>query len=381
MRNSYAKYTLLYIFAYFAIGVLTPLISQYLKSINFSGTQIGTVTSAGTLIAIFASTFWGRVYANNTRRHLVVLSLCLAAAVTAILLSHIYAFAAFIMIYAVMYFFQAPIMALNDAMAIDDEQQFGFVRMWGAVGFAGAVFIAARVAAKIGLGSIFIMYACAYVAAAFIIFLIYCHSKESHQRSEVKTVKKRYRDLKGNKRLIELIICAFFLCGTNVANNTYFSFLYIQGGGTLAGVGLAFLLMAGSETPFMAWSVSLARRFTTEKIILFAMIVSVVRFACYATGPSYIFLLSTFLLQGFVNGIILVEFVRYVSKLVSTEYNGVAIAAYYAFSSNMSTIVCQMFGGIILDHAGASGVYLFFSLFNLAGLILYLVFGLHKKQK
>ena len=48
--------------------------------------------------------------------------------------------------------------------------------------------------------------------------------------------------------------------GTNVANNTYFSFLYIEGGGTVAGVGIAMLLMVGSEVPFMAWCERLSRR-------------------------------------------------------------------------------------------------------------------------
>ena len=36
---------------------------------------------------------------------------------------------------------------------------------------------------------------------------------------------------------------------------------------------------------------------------------------------------------------------------------------------------------VILDHFGAKGVYLFFSLFNLMGLILYFLFGLFRPQK
>ena len=50
-----------------------------------------------------------------------------------------------------------------------------------------------------------------------------------------------------------------------MANNTYFSFLYIEGGGTIAGVGIVMLLMVGSEAPFMQWSARLAGRFSLEQ--------------------------------------------------------------------------------------------------------------------
>ncbi|MEG0662433.1 MAG: MFS transporter, partial [Anaerovoracaceae bacterium] len=193
--------------------------------------------------------------------------------------------------------------------------------------------------------------------------------------------KKSYRHLFANKRYLQLLLCAFFFCGTNVANNTYFSFLYVEGGGTVAGVGLAFFLMAGSEAPFMAWTARLARRFTLEKLLLFAMILSTLRFAWYATGPDSTVLLLTFFLQGMVNGILLVEFIRYIARLVQPDYSGVAIALYYSLSSGGSTILCQLVGGRILDFTGSWGVYLFFALLNLMGTLLYLFFGLQKEEK
>ena len=64
MRNkkSYIKFAALYNFTYMSIGALLPMIGQYLKSIGFAGTEIGTVTATGTAVAIIASAFWGKVY-------------------------------------------------------------------------------------------------------------------------------------------------------------------------------------------------------------------------------------------------------------------------------------------------------------------------------
>ena len=118
-----------------------------------------------------------------------------------------------------------------------------------------------------------------------------------------------------------------------------------------------------------------------EKNILIAMILSALRFLWYSTGPTSSWLLAFFFLQGMVNGIILVEFIRYVHKTVNTHELAMGIAVYYAVSNNLSTIACQLLGGLALDLGGGRLVYLFFSLYNLIGVILYMVFGLHKGKK
>ena len=169
--------------------------------------------------------------------------------------------------------------------------------------------------------------------------------------------------------------------GTSVAHNTYFGFLFRDGGGDVGGIGLAFMLMCGSEAVFMILIPGLTKKFPAEKLILFAMILSACRFGFYAFGPSANILLGTFFLQGIANGILLVEMIKYVNYLVKPEYSSAAIAVFYAVTSNLSVIVCNFIGGIILDAAGARMVYAFFSLYNAAAVILYITFGLYKDGK
>ncbi|MEG0156790.1 MAG: MFS transporter, partial [Anaerovoracaceae bacterium] len=369
------------------IGTLLPLLGQYLSTLGFSGSEIGIVTGTGTMVSIFAGPFWGKVYANSKGKQKLLLGLCLCAALVALFLMQVGIFPLFVGIFALMYFFQSPIMALSDAMTVEHKQPFGFIRLWGAVGFAAGGLLAGEVAKYLQLKWIFIFYGLCYLTAAIILIFIHrggLHQGNSPQEKAAareEKEKKSYRHLFANKRYLQLLLCAFFFCGTNVANNTYFSFLYVEGGGTVAGVGLAFFLMAGSEAPFMAWTARLARRFTLEKLLLFAMILSTLRFAWYATGPDSTVLLLTFFLQGMVNGILLVEFIRYIARLVQPDYSGVAIALYYSLSSGGSTILCQLVGGRILDFTGSWGVYLFFALLNLMGTLLYLFFGLQKEEK
>jgi len=387
MKKQYYNYVGVYVFTYGAMGMMLPLIGQYLHKIGFSGSEIGFIMATGTGVAIFASIFWGDIYNNSRNKKRVILILCLATAIISVSLAFIDIYLLFLTAFGILYFFQSPVLALQDAMTLEDDQLFGAIRKWGAIGFAGGNLIASMVVSLMGLKSIFYLYSIGYVTAAVMVGSILIVNKQKHiinklDSSNIASItdKGKYRELLVNKKFVLLIISAFFVSGTNVANNTYFGFLYVAGGGMLAGIGIAFLLMVGSEAAFMAWSDKLADKFTLERTILVSMIISALRYLMYSTVPSNEVLIFTFFLQGMVNGIVLVEFVRYISKLVETRLLGMAVSVYYCISCNVSTIICQLFGGIILDKYDVGAVYLFFALYNLIGVILYLLWGLHRPQ-
>lgn len=381
MSNS-VKLKTLYFFIFSAMGVMNPLISQYLSSIGFNGTQIGTITSVSTAVAIFASTFWGERYANSKDGRKVIVFLCLAAGAVGILNSFVTVFAVFVLTYGLMFFFQGPINGASDSMVIENGVEFASVRLWGAVGYALAVFAGGRIGDYFGLENIFYIYAGAYLIGAIIVTKVTAKPHDAEEGSAEPDTKEKvgYLDLLADKKAVRLILCGILICGSNVANNTYFSFLFLDGGGSVAGVGTAFLLMVGCEAPFMALAPWLSRKITREKAIVVAAVLQAARFLWYATGPSAAMLMGTFFLQGIVNGILLVEYVKYISSVVQPRLIGIAVAAYYAISSHIGTILCNFFGGIAMDYFGSAGVYGLFGVINSFGVILFIVFGLHKKE-
>lgn len=389
----YKSSAILYTFSYMAIGCFTPYIGLYLKGLSFCGTQIGIITAIGTTAAIFAVAVWGRIYSASDHKAVIIELLCLGSICVAAVLSGMSAFFFVMLCYGVLYFFQSPIMSLIDSYTAlgEGSGDFGSKRAWGAVGFAAGVFVSGKMIDMTTDKIIFILYGASFAIAAIAMASIRkaasgskfsnggAGERSNERSSNVKS--KGYIYLLSDSRVVKLLICMFFFGGTNVANNTYFGFLFIEGGGTAAGIGTAMLLMVGSEVPFMFLSEKLARRFTIEKTILAAMIISVIRFLLYGVGLPWYVLIALFFTQGAVNGIILVEFVRYIAKIAPHDCRSLAISAYYVFGSNISTIICQFVGGIVLDVYGASGVYMFFGLFNLTGVILYMLFGLQKQQQ
>jgi len=373
-------YASLYTFAYGALGVLLPLLGQYLKFIGFSGTQIGSITSAGTATAIIASTFWGSMYNRSENKKWFILKLSVAAAAVCFTLHFVHAYVLFLLLVCLLYFFQAPTISLVDAMTVEDGKFIGTIRKWGAIGFAAGVFFAGRIAETTGLSIIFFLYSgCFTIFAAILFMMARGGRRKASSASETKKGGALLSIIK-NKKFVKLVVCTFFIGGTTAAHNTFFGFLFVQGGGSIAGIGLAFLLMAGSEAPFIAYEDKLSKIFTLEKMLFAAMFIGMARYIWYSMCPSATLLLIFFFLQGMSIGIIIVTFVKYIAKTVSCDDFGIAISVYYAFGSAFSTIVCQMASGIILDYFGAAGVYRFFACMNLIGVILYFLWKLYKKH-
>lgn len=367
---------MLYFFIYCPLGVLCPLIGQYLSSIGFSGTQVGTVTSLGTAAAVLGGMFWGKVYTNASHKKMVIAVMFAGAAVMSLAGLSTKAFVIYAVIYSVMYFFQGPVHGLCDSLVMESDNSFAVVRAAGALGYALAVYFAGQYAETHGLGIIFYIYSAAFFIAIFIVMGL---KEPKHYSSPEKKIKAS--ELFKNKKYVCLLLCAFFLMGTNVGNSTYFGYLFREGGGSLGGIGLAFLLMAGSEAPFMFLIPAINKKVSSEKLLLFAIGVCTFRFAFYATGPSWQLMMGTFFLQGMSNGIILVELVRYFSKVVEPRLASMAVSTFYAVGNNLSTIVCTFIGGIMLDAFSARGVYCFFAVWNLIALIMYVAMGLYKEEK
>ncbi len=360
-------------FLYCPLGAVCPLIGQYLSSIGFSGTQVGIVTSGGTAAAVIASMIWGTVYANSAHKRRLIALIFLAAGTFAVLTLSTTDFLLYAVLYAAMYMFQGPVHGLCDSFVMENQRNYPVVRSFGAVGYSVAVYFAGNYAEKHGLETIFYIYAITFFIAAIIVM----GEKEPPYYGE-KGERISIRELLSNRKYLELLVCSFFVFGCAMGNSTYFGYLFRSGGGSLSGIGLAFLLMAGSETVFMLLIPILNRKIPTEKLTLAAIAVCGLRFAFYATGPSYKVLLGTFFLQGMSNGIIWVEFVKYFGKVVEPRLSSIAVSVFYAIGNNLSTIMCSLAGGILLDLAGARGSYIFFALCNGLACVLYLIFGLHK---
>lgn len=373
------QYRMLFASIYFAIGALYSLLALYLEQIGFTGTQIGLVMSTGSFMLIFSQPFWG-IICDKTQKTVGVLKFSLlGAGLLALFLPFIRGFVLFLVLYSLVHFFQGANAPISDTLGIKAANKlgltFGNFRQYGAIGFAIAVFTVSNLSEWMGLWIIFPFYCLAYLAAA----LLFRQKEEPVEELRVALIP-------GLKKLIVLprfrliLISTFFVFGPVVANNNYYSLLFEHVGGSLAGIGLAFLLFSGSEAPVMKVSGKIIRRMGLENTMIFAAALSALRWVWYSTGPSPNWMLAMFIIQGFSVGLYIVSAAQYVSESALPELRTTAMTLYASAGIGMGGIFCQFTGGVLLDVANILTVYLFFGLSTFAGLSV-LVYLRHYERK
>ncbi len=367
-----------YLLSFFGLGSLFPLLGVYFKEeVGLSGTEIGTLMSISPVVMIFAQPLWGIATDYSRRpRSVLVLSLLLTAALGyCIILLESYLW--LIALLVVFSFMQSALVPVSDSILLNyvqkENKQYGNYRLFGAIGFAIAVYMAGRLAEVFGIHVIFYMFS--FVLVVCVLFVVRMPKENQSLKTDLR---------KGIDQLIKMpsylvfLSATFLVFGPIFANNFYFGFYIQETGGTLAGVGLAFLIAAGSEAPFMKFAGLTIKKWGMMHIMIFAATVSAVRWTFYFFEPSYPIVLLTTVVQGFSVGLFIPAAMEYVRTYTPIEVRATAVSLYSAVGNGLGSWFCTFVGGVIFDKFNIFYTYLFFGVLSFAGL--FMVFILSRME-
>lgn len=359
-----------YLFAYYGFGSFFPLITQYYESIRLTGTQIGVISAVTPVISIVTQPLWGMICDRfHIRKQVLMLTLAAAGAV-GLLFPAVSTFAWVFLLYIAMSVFQSAVVPVSDSLALGYAKrhnvQFGDIRMWGAVGFALAAFLTGLAVEQWGPAAIFYSYCGAYLIAGLCLRRIPEHAEAA---PFTVSVFKGLTELIRLPRFVLFLAASFFIFGAINAHNIWFSLYYQHIGGTVAGVGLAFLLFAGSEAPFMKIAGFFVRRWGLELTILLAGTVSALRWLWYSTAPGTTAVIALFFIQGLSVGCYLATAAQFVRENTPASLQVTALALYASVGNGLGSMTCNLVGGWIKDAFSILDTYLFFGLATAAGLI------------
>ena len=373
-KKLYLNFAGLSCFIFFGMGAFFPLLSQYMKYIGFSGIQIGTSMSLGTLVAIISQPLWGFLNDKSQKTKEILGLMLLTTSIILLFFPAIRNFYMFAITFSLFQFFLCGIGPINDAMILQTDFEYGSIRQWGSIGFAVAAFVCGILVDNIGM---YIIFKVAIVA--FIISIIFLKTLPV-EKSSTSTIKlNEVKELLKNKNYTLFLLGVFFIGGTMNANNTYFSILYISLGGTMTGVGFAFLLFCSSEAPFMKNSSKIINKIGIEKMIIFSALIFSLRWFWYSTSPDPKLMIIFFFLQGMSIGVFIAGAVQYIKQHTKTSQRTTALAFYGSFSMGVGSIFCIFISGLIIDCFEIDTVYSFYFIWSMIGLgILFYVFKLQK---
>jgi PPP family 3-phenylpropionic acid transporter len=368
-----------YFLIFFGIGGLFPLLSIYLTEvIGLSGAKVGVIMSVSPVIMIFIQPLWGMIADYTQKPRLVLTMTLIGTAIAGYFFSFVEHYGALIVMAALLAFFQSSIIPISDSITLNYVQKvngnYGSIRLWGAIGFAISVLLVGRLAEAFGLQVIFYVFAIVLLLAAMFAWQL---------PRESQTMKVNLREgmatlLKMPKFMLFLMV-TFLIFGPIFANNFYFSLYIADMGGTLTGIGIAFLLAAGSEAPFMKFAGSWIQRTSALHILLLSSVMALVRWVLYFLEPPLFMVYGTTILQGFSIGLFIPAALQHVRDLAPAHVRATAVSLYAAVGNGIGTWFCTFCGGLILENYSISSVYGFFGFLTLSGCIL--LFFIAKMEK
>lgn len=356
-----------YFFIFFGIGAIFPLLAVYLKHLGFSGKEIGILTAIGPIVTILTQPLWGVVSDRYQIQKQVLLFGMSSIMLIALLFPVFQSFwGTFLMIF-IFHMFQSPIIPLTDNIALNftnrTKIEYGNIRLWGAIGFALAVYITGRITEWTRLEAIFYTFSTAIIIAILSIATVPSDAKRVHVN-----IWGGVRQLIVMPHFILFLLSSFFVFGTMNANNYYFGVYYQDIGGTIAGIGLAFLLSAGSEAPFMRIGGRIIGKIGLENTLLIASITSLVRWTLFYFIHDPTLIIMLFFLQGVSIGLYLTAAPQYVKSKTPKGIHVTALTLYASFGHGIGTMTCNLVGGWIYETFSIFTTYLFFAVLTLFGI-------------
>ena len=358
-----------YLFVFFGIGSLFPLLSVYLSEVeNLNGYQIGMILSIGPVVMIFFQPFWGMLAdMKNVHNKLLTLT-TLITGIAALGYVFLEGFISFLIIATALAIFQSAIIPLSDSISLKYTSKtgvnYGNVRLFGSLGFGLAVFVMGRLS-EWNPQVIFFAFFITIVISAFFSMKM---PKEISGRP--MGLFAGMKDLMRMKKFIVFLGVTFMIFGPNLANNFYFSLFVEDRGGTYTGIGIAFLIAVLSEIPFMRVAGSWIRNLGLLQVALIAAIVSLIRWIFYFTEPALSLVYASAVIQGFSLGLFIPAGLQYIRDITPLHITATAVTIYSAVGNGLGNWFFTFFGGIIFEEFSIYGVYLFFAALTLIGVLL-----------
>lgn len=345
-----------YFWYYAAIGAFTPFVALYFREIGFSGVQVGMLTALPSVGVALAGPVLGAL-ADSLGMHRWVLRLgLLLGAAIALVVSLLDAFAVVFpaMIMLALVLGAAP--SLLDSYAVATSERiggsYGFLRVWGSIGYMAAVLVIGWVMGDRVSSMLFIGYA---VCLGLALLAVASLPPLADRRAQ--PLLTGIRTVAGNKPLMLLLLVAFLLSSGAAVMNIYLGIHLESIGGSASLIGVAFALSAASELPVVAFGGWFLNRLGAVRLAGLAILVYIGRFIGFSVITDPEVMLGVQLFHGLSYGAFLMASVTLAHRLAGRDQAATAQALLTAMSFGFGSIAGSLVGGAFLDVIGTDGLF------------------------
>ena len=349
-----------------------PYLTVYYEGLGLTGRQIGILAAIPSLVTFLSAPLFGAV-TDITQRHKQILGisiLCVAFGVLAI--SSIQTFTGLLPVVIMYAFFFGPVLPLIDRSVLnvlaDRKDQYGKIRLWGAVGWGIAAPIVGVFIEKGGLQWAF--YICAFLMVVlFLVSRLTTIQKVQLETSFFKGISALFKNWQ-----VILFFGVILIGGMGLSLVHNYLFLYLANlGASPLMMGLSLSIATVSELFIMYFSDRLLKMWQARGLILFGLLMIVLRLLGYAIAKTPELALVFQLLHGPTFAAIWIAGVAYVAEIAPPGLGNTVQGLFSGTVQGLGSALGALLGGILFRSIGFSAMFMWMGLAVFVGLILFWV--------
>ncbi len=363
-----------YYFCYFAfVGAFSPYFTLYLQALRFSAADIAVLMSLMQVMRVLAPNLWGWLAEHSGQRVRIVRLSALMSLIGFSVFFFTTRFDGVFIGMALMAFFWSAALPLVESITFAHlggrGHHYGRIRVWGSVGFIGAVLGLGYALDSLPIDAV--LWAVLAILAG--IFLCALRVPEAPQSTPWR-VGASLGDTLRRPEVRALLGACFLMSAAHGAFYVFFSILLVDHGydkGTVGGLW-AFGVLA--EIFFFLLMPRLMRRFSLRAILLAAFVCAAIRFTATGWGVGSLALLAAAqALHGITFGAYHAAAIAVVNQWFPGKLQARGQALYGSVSFGAGGMLGGLISGYTWDAIGSAWTFTLGAGFALAGFVWLLI--------
>lgn len=342
----------LYFIYYAAMAALYPYLPVYYRQLGLGGEQIGILTAAVPLINLVSGPLWGWL-ADSRQRHKQVLIISLVSvAIFGVLLALPRSFLGLLVVIVPLALFLSPIVPILDSSVLqslgEHRDRYGRIRLWGAIGWGICAPLAGRLAEKVGLQGLFIVFGALMGLSALLA------ARQPVRSTLMRPLGAGALSLFWADPRWRAFLFTAFSGGVILSVISNFLFLFLQDlGASQSLLGFSLTVATVSEVSLLYVSSGLLKRWSPQWLMMAGLILFAVRALLYSFISQPWMAMPIQLMHGLTYALMWVSGVSYAGMMAPPGLNATAQGLFSSAIMGVGMVVGSLLGGFLLAHVGA----------------------------
>lgn len=368
---------------YMMMAIVASYFPLYFDYLGYSKTQIGMLYAIGPMVGIFSNITWGYLSDKFQTVKKVMIILFIAQLFLVFIMFQADTFTLLYVLVACFFFFQQPVMALNDSQLLlqvnISKKTYASFRLWGSLGFAFAALFFGMVTRMFGAG-ITPLISLITVGLGLILAFMLTDARGNQAQKNKMDMKDIFKVI-GSKTFLIFLLIVIVLSVAHRMNDGFLALHMRELGASDSLVGLAWMASALSEIPMFLFLSKFGHRYKELPLLAFAGFAYALRYCLMSLVSNPIWVLVLQMMHSITFGIFLVTAIRYIQQIVPDQYRSSGQAMFAVAWSGIAGLISGSVGGAIFDSAGSFTLYRIGALLSLLAAVSFIVMHMQRERQ